>query len=580
MPEAVSTYRVFIATPGGLEAERKAFREALREWNETFSLDRGIAFYPIGWEDTLPGKGRPQSRINIDVRKCDFLILLLWDRWGTPPGGEGSYTSGTEEEFNIANECIAGTSMPMRQIVVLFKGVEARQLSDPGEQLGKVLDFKRQLEKEKSLLYATFDTTDEFSKFLQKQLWAWLSDLEQNGNGKKPVSPAGGPIPPATPVERGSTLPDSGDGEGPASPLIEEAERLADEGRLSDAEAKFATAILKQPAAEDLLSYGRFLRRVGRLQQAQVMFSEAKRIAIASHDERSLAGTYGHLGMVMRIRGDLDGAEAMYRKALEIDQKLDRPEGIARQYGNLGNVMQTRGDLDGAEAMHRKSLEISEKLGRLEGMARQYSNLGLVMGTRGDLDAAEAMHSKALEINEKLGRLEGTAANYGNLGNVMGIRGDLEGAEAMYRKSLAIEEKIGGLEGMANAYGSLGNVMQGRGDLEGAEAMYRKALAIDEKLGRLEGMASEYTNLGIVMRRRGELDGADAMYRKSLEINQKLGRLEGMATNYSNLGNVMESRGELDEAREMWTTSRDLYAKVGVQHMVDRVQGWIDKLPG
>ena len=139
MPEAVSTFRVFIATPGGLEAERRAFREVLREWNEMFSLDRGIAFHPMAWEDTLPGKGRPQSLINIDVRKCDFLILLLWDRWGTPPGGEGSYTSGTEEEFNIANECIADATMPMRQIVVLFKGVKARQLSDPGDQLKKVL---------------------------------------------------------------------------------------------------------------------------------------------------------------------------------------------------------------------------------------------------------------------------------------------------------------------------------------------------------------------------------------------------------------------------------------------------------
>ena len=202
MPVPVSTYRVFIATPGGLEAERRAFREVLCEWNDMFSLDRGIAFFPIGWEDTLPGKGRPQSLINKDVQKCDFLILVLWDRWGTPPGGEGTYTSGTEEEFSIANDAIPNQSMPMRQIVVLFKSVEARQLTDPGEQLKKVLDFKRQLEKDKSFLYGTFDTTDGFVKFLQKQLWAWLSDIELGGDGK-PVPPAGGPILPVTPVEPG-----------------------------------------------------------------------------------------------------------------------------------------------------------------------------------------------------------------------------------------------------------------------------------------------------------------------------------------------------------------------------------------
>ncbi len=550
MSEAVSTYRVFVANPGGLEAERRAFREALREWNEMFSLDRGIAFYPIGWEDTLPGKGRPQSLINDDVRKCDFLLLLLWDRWGTPPGGDGSYTSGTEEEFNIANECIDDASMPMRQIVVLFKSVEVRQLSDPGEQFKKVLDFKRRLEEEKLFLFGTFDTTDEFAKLLQRQLWAWFSDLDQNGDGK-PARPVGGPIPPATPVEPGSTPQDSGDGERAASPLIEQAERLANEGRLADAEAKFATAILKQPAAEDLLSYGEFLMRVGRLEQAQVLFSEAQRIAIATHDEQALASAYSNLGNLLQIRGELDGpkgAEAIYNKALEINEKLGLLEGMAVQYGKLGLVMQTRGELDGpegAEAMHGKALEINEKLGLLQGMANQYGNLGLVKQIRGELEGAEgaeAMHRKSLEINEKLRSLEGMARQYGNLGIVKHIRGELDGPE-------------------------------------GAEAMYRKSLKINEELGLLKDMANQYGNLGIVRLDRGDLDGAEAMYRKSLEIDEKLGRIEGMAKQYGNLGGVMQRRGSLHEASQIWTKSRDLFAKLGAQHMVDKVQGWINELP-
>ena len=77
MPAEIRAYRVFIACPGGLETERKVFRDVLREWNDMVCLDRGIAFHPIGWEDTLPGKGRPQTLINSDVRKCDFLVLLL-----------------------------------------------------------------------------------------------------------------------------------------------------------------------------------------------------------------------------------------------------------------------------------------------------------------------------------------------------------------------------------------------------------------------------------------------------------------------------------------------------------------------
>jgi len=93
-------------------------------------------------------------------------------------------------------------------------------------------------------------------------------------------------------------------------------------------------------------------------------------------------------------------------------------------------------------------------------------------------------------------------------------------------------------------------------------------------------MASDYGNLGLVLKTRGDLDGAEAMFRKSLEINEKLGRLEGMASQYGNLGLVLHTRGDLDGARENWSKSRDLFARLGARHMVERVQNWIDGLPG
>ena len=69
------------------------------------------------------------------------------------------------------------------------------------------------------------------------------------------------------------------------------------------------------------------------------------------------------------------------------------------------------------------------------------------------------------------------------------------------------------------------------------------------------------------------------MYRKGLEIDEKLGRLEGMASKYGNLGLVFRTRGDLEEARKLWTKARDLYAKIGIPHMIEEVQGWLDELP-
>ena len=45
-----------------------------------------------------------------------------------------------------------------------------------------------------------------------------------------------------------------------------------------------------------------------------------------------------------------------------------------------------------------------------------------------------------------------------------------------------------------------------------------------------------------------------------------------------NLGILAKTRGDLDAARGYWRRSVDLFAEIGVPHMVERVQGWIDGL--
>ncbi|WP_369228798.1 DUF4062 domain-containing protein [Candidatus Entotheonella palauensis] len=81
-------YKVFIASPSGLEDERKAFRDTIYDYNEFIDEQgRRAVFKPVGWEDTLGGAGRPQSVINEDIAACDYFILLLWDRWGSSVPG-------------------------------------------------------------------------------------------------------------------------------------------------------------------------------------------------------------------------------------------------------------------------------------------------------------------------------------------------------------------------------------------------------------------------------------------------------------------------------------------------------------
>src|SRR6266700_2319771 len=56
MPRTITQINVFIASPKGLETERKLFRETLNEYTEEIA-SQGFSFLPVGWEITLGGVG-------------------------------------------------------------------------------------------------------------------------------------------------------------------------------------------------------------------------------------------------------------------------------------------------------------------------------------------------------------------------------------------------------------------------------------------------------------------------------------------------------------------------------------------
>ncbi|MEM1057023.1 MAG: tetratricopeptide repeat protein [Bacteroidota bacterium] len=533
MPQEVTAYRVFIASPSGLDDERRQLREILQEYNASDAMARGMVFVPVSWNQNAGGVGRPQAMINDQVRSCDFFICLLHDRWGSRPfaNSDSDYSSGTEEEFYVARECYDNPEHSMAQLMVCFKAVDPKMMADPGRQLQPVLEFKEKLEAEKEVFYRTFDRELVFERIVRQNLAAWSLMKAADQQAKEPESEAVETVgrPPSSEAEDANE----------ESSSVSEAWRLADNGEIVEAEVLFARAAFTEQKADAMVEYGRFLTRLGRLDQARAILGTAREIAREAEEPRAEAMALRRLGNVLRTRGDLEGAETMHRRALEINERMGNQEGMAANYGNLGNVLQTRGDLDGAESMYHRSLEINERLGSQEGIARHTGNLGLVLRTRGDLKGAEAMYRRALEIDERMGRQEGIAANYGNLGLVL----------------------------------------RTRGNLEGAETMHRRALEINERLGRQEGMANNYGNLGLVFWTRGDLDAAELMYRRALEINERMGRQEGMAINFCCLGDVLAARGDVSGARDAWTKSRTYYGRVGIQEWVDRVSQRLSQLP-
>lgn len=320
-------------------------------------------------------------------------------------------------------------------------------------------------------------------------------------------------------------------------------------------------------------------RMHGKLFAAESFYKQALVINEELDYNEGIAANLCNLGVIYLTLGNLDEAESYLMRSLMIFQELGRSEGITAALGNLGLIEVTRGNLTAAEVYIKLSLAINEKIGRKEGMADAFGNLGAIELTRGNLDEAEAYLKHSLSISQELGNKNGMARQLGNLGNVEQSRGNLDAGEDYLKRSLAISDEFGSMELSANQLGNLGVIELTRGNLAEAEGYHKRAYVIHEELGRKEGMAANLGNLGLIEQTRGNLAAAEEYHKRALAINEELGSKEGMANQLGNLGSVAKQRGDVAGARELWTRSRDLYREIGVPHMVDQVQSWLDQLP-
>jgi len=99
VPFSAQVYRVMIAGPSDVEAERGVIRAVIADWNAVHAEDRAVVLFPLSWDtDAAPSLAGPaQEVINRQVLdRADILVAVFWTRIGTPTG---TSRSGTVEEI-------------------------------------------------------------------------------------------------------------------------------------------------------------------------------------------------------------------------------------------------------------------------------------------------------------------------------------------------------------------------------------------------------------------------------------------------------------------------------------------------
>lgn len=225
---------VFLASPSDLADERRAAKVIIDEINGSFANNLGYQVELVGWEDTVSVFGRPQSIINAELDRCELFVGMLWKKWGTPPDKSGKYTSGFEEEFS---RCVKRHKREGRpEISLFFKDVDPEVLQDPGVELKKVLDFKRDLIARKVVLFQNFSVGRDFEakiRFCVSQYIMRLWAAENTGASEQAqILPADEPTDSAAQSGTASKTPLTVEGANFLREFIREAEDSSDSQQL------------------------------------------------------------------------------------------------------------------------------------------------------------------------------------------------------------------------------------------------------------------------------------------------------------------------------------------------------------
>ena len=286
---------------------------------------------------------------------------------------------------------------------------------------------------------------------------------------------------------------------------------------------------------------------------------------------KEAAEAYCNLGAIAFL-DNTDEALTAYAKATELDSNN------ANAWNELGHLQNRKGNLDAAIRSYEHVLQLGNQNKDKTLEAAAFGGLGIIARTRGDLDKAEDYQKRSLALKKELGNKEGIATSLSNLGNIAKARGDHDKAEDYHNRSLALYEELGNNEGIAVTLNNLGNIADARGDHDKAEDYHSRSLDLSEELGDKQGIANSLNNLGTIAGARGDLDEAEDYHNRSLALYEELGNREGIAYVFSNLGTIAETRGDPDKARRLWGEARDLFAGIGMLHMVEMHQSWIDGL--
>ena len=453
--------RIFLASPGDLEAERGVVRACVDERNARRRDESNVVFEVVGWERVRGTARRPQEAVNELIGESHFLVALFKKSWGSEPGSPWGYTSGTEEELFEGLLELGRPEQPMRDVWVAF-------LDDP-DPANEITLLRDQMSRHSSLMYESVVDALELKERLTKRLDGWEAS-------------AGTKVP-----RHVDLVPSSGKEVLRAANLRLRGEKLIELGQ-----AEAGSSTLHEAAAlggpVEHLAYATFLARHGELEGAHEWTQRA-----IDHFTDGTSHLYSPLAAeafaaqagVLRRQGRYNDSIGRFQHALTLLEENDpyAQKVRCRIFDELGLAHKGVNDLESARSAFEASLESRRASGDDVGVCQSLVNLARLEVRAGNLETARAHADEALE----------------------GLRGTPP--TSLHANALLLAAQL--------------RLRQGRPDQGIPYA--EQALSLNQQMASRHGEARSLVVLAQCCREVGRKDDAARHARSCLEVNKAMG---------------------------------------------------------
>jgi tetratricopeptide (TPR) repeat protein len=362
---------------------------------------------------------------------------------------------------------------------------------------------------------------------------------------------------------------------GPGDPVVRQAEKLLDEGKLEEAEALLETdyRVSKKRLAYKAHLYARTKELLMKYSEAEQGYRDA--VALDSTNIEYLI----ELGDVEEVLANSTEAICTYEIGLRRVQLSTKPDLKlkATLLNNLGASWDSKAQYEKAIAYYEQALALDTfSYGYLHpDVAMIVHNIGAASLAMGEYEKAIFYFQEGLKILDSCQpqRDIDWPLHWGDLGAAFRQIGDYD--KALYYLEKALERTLSevgqGHPHLSGIYNAIGTIYSTRGDYDRAIKYHQQSLEIDSVVFGMTHphIAAALSNIATILLARGENDSAIVLLERVLEIDTlSYGMVHpAVALAYSNLGASLCANGQYQRAILYLQTARDITRKVvGEQH--------------